>query len=247
MRRPKWDLTPGAVNLGVVIPEARSYPTEPRDVRSANDRVRALADELEAEKFQALGDRPTWARLDELQRLARAQVADDVLTEGHGSRRARVGDEWVNLSDRGDVTGADADPIWDGPQYGPEQVALETGFRVYLPQLTAKQRDVLRLLFWPQTADGEGRWRPLTERQAAATLGIRQSGVQKHRDLALKALGRLLRAAFPAPDAGTRRPPESRSPVFSGPDWVFEARRAVWERAGRPHGPVGHLTFGGPR
>lgn len=211
----KETLQQQAARLGIDLDPPRSYPLPDPPVTVAD-----LIERLEFDKFRSMGDSPTWDALNEVQQLAREQLADDTTTEGRGSRRARIGRIRIESTGRFDVGGEKeaGSVIW--PRYTPDQVALERGFRPFLDRLTDNQRDALRLVIWGSE----------TEREAARDLGITRDSLRDRRDGAIRALGRLLRAAFVP---GYAPPPED----VEGPEEAAEEPEPLPEAPG-PHGPI---------
>jgi predicted DNA-binding protein (UPF0251 family) len=127
-------------------------------------------------------------RVNEARRLTLEQVADDVDSTA-GARRDRIGQAstgWVGHNqDRDDKLVIDkVELLWQ--RWTPEQVALEAGMAVYLDRLTDKQREAIRLTF------NAG----LTERVAAAYMGIAQPPFHRLLDRAVENLRQMLAEAF---------------------------------------------------
>lgn len=121
---------------------------------------------LEMRMFQEPDSRERWA---EIRQLATEQVADDV----PAVRRDRVGRTWVGHA------GVDGgrEP-WGLRRTTEEQQQLEVRMAPLLRELTPKQAETIRLLYFSQ----------LTERDAAQVLGRSRATVREHRDTALAKL-----------------------------------------------------------
>lgn len=166
--------------------------------------VAALTDELEADKFHAMGDPREWQRLHEIQEVAREQVEDDL---GFISA-SRIGRERVVpfLHDGGE------EPIW--MPLTQEQEALQMGFDPFLRmdlkdhEDTPHPRTQARLLTPTQRRVIQLRhWIGLSQKEAAIALGVGKQSVQSSERQAEDNLRRALleRYVEEAPD-DTARP-----------------------------------------
>lgn len=137
--------------------------------------VARMLPELELRQFQDPDNRDRW---NEVRSLAQQQVHDDNPSMGQGRARGsgleRVGDSWVmHYGDRAD----DGKRLW--PRRTTEaQQQLEVAMTPLLRELTPKQAETIRLLYFSQ----------LTEREAAQVLGRSRATVREHRDAALAKL-----------------------------------------------------------
>lgn len=150
--------------------------------------VRQAVAGLEFQQFTHVEDRE---RIAAIRQVALAQMEDD-RSDTKGPRRDRIGDVGPDGGWVGHYVEApdDGEGLWR--RRTAENLALEDGLQPFLARLTDKQREALRLFFGGQ----------LTERQAAAVLGISRDSARDRRDGALKALRLMLVGAFvpPTPD-----------------------------------------------
>ncbi len=127
--------------------------------------------------------------VNETRRLTLEQVTDDVHSTANtrGRQMDRIGREWVGHADDDPGDGyitEHAETLWR--RWTPDQVAREAGMAVFLNRLTDKQREAIRLTF------NAG----LTERVAAAYLGITRDSLRDRESNAIKSLRRMLLEAF---------------------------------------------------
>jgi DNA-directed RNA polymerase specialized sigma24 family protein len=137
---------------------------------SANTRaVQDLVDHMEAAKWANADDPSQWQRLDAIQREAQQQIADDTGNDTLFSRGGRRPERLYQLT---------GDEEWVPPPWSPENEALAEGFRPFLDQLTAIQRDTVTRLYWLRQS----------EREAARELKVIQQTVDVNKRRALNNL-----------------------------------------------------------
>ena len=157
--------------------------------------------------------------------IRNAQVPDDTNSITAWHQVDRVGREWVEHGDTDK-----GEQLWK--RWADDQVAIEVNMAPLIRELTQKQYEVTRLLFYGS----------LSTHQVAAVQGITHKMVRKHRDASLKKLGDIIRSRFLHDDAPSVERVGSPIPAFAGvivtePAYLDEPYVPV------PRAPVGHVTL----